>query len=226
MDGRPSPGPWRHRRVWLVPALRPAVFGGLDDPADRRAVLDWARAGRPFIGRGALPGDAPGGLPLGLALPPQPHKRRLSLTVAAAVVREVVPPPTLQEALGGLPPRLWRAAARLVARAGDLPVHVYGSAFWQQASGLPYLRDDSDLDLLARPTSAAAARAWLRLLADVQLETGVRLDGEVELPSGEAVAWRELATETATLLVKSDGGPCLRPRAAVWGAWDAEEEAC
>jgi len=80
MDGRPSPGPWRHRRVWLVPALRPAVFGGLDDPADRRAVLDWARAGRPFIGRGALPGDAPGGLPLGLALPPQPHKRRLSLT--------------------------------------------------------------------------------------------------------------------------------------------------
>jgi len=86
MDGRPSPGPWRHRRVWLVPALRPAVFGGLDDPADRRAVLDWARAGRPFIGRGALPGDAPGGLPLGLALPPQPHKRRLSLTVAAAAV--------------------------------------------------------------------------------------------------------------------------------------------
>ena len=60
----------------------------------------------------------------------------------------------------------------------------------------------------------------------MQLETGVRLDGEVELPGGDAVAWRELATETATLLAKSDGGPCLRPRAAVWGAWDAEEEAC
>lgn len=222
----PSPGPWRHRRVWLVPALRPQALAGLDDPADRHAVLDWAAAGRPFIGRGALPGDARAGLPLGLALPPEPRKRRLSFSVSVQSVARVAPPPTLHEALGSLPARLWRAAARVVARAGGTPVHVYGSAFWQQASGLAYLREDSDLDLLARPPSAAAALAWVQLLAEVQLETGVRLDGEIELPGGEAVAWRELAAETATLLVKSDGGPCLREREAVWAAWDPRAASC
>jgi phosphoribosyl-dephospho-CoA transferase len=112
-------------------------------------------------------------------------------------------------------------AARLAAGAGDIPVHVYGSAFWQQhASGRSYLREDSDLDLLARPDSAAAAQAWLRLLAEVQLGTGVRLDGEVELPDGAAVAWPELAAATPRLLVKTDAGPALRERASVWSAWE------
>ena len=214
-----SPAPWRHRRVWLAPDLAPSQIAGLDDPTEREAVLDWCRAGRPLVGRAVLPGDAPGLRPLGLALPPAPRKRRLAFAVPEAAVRKVAPPLTLQESLGSLPPRLQSAAARLAA-VGATPLHVYGSAFWQQAGGRPYLHEDSDLDLLARPDSAAAAREWLERLGEVERETGVRLDGEVELPDGAAVAWRELAAATATLLVKTDGGPALRDRGAVWSAWD------
>ena len=219
---------WRHRRVWLAPDLGAAGLAGLGDAADAQAVLDWAQAGRPFVGRATQPGDAPGRLPLGLALPPQPRKRRLSFSVAPAAVQRVAAPPALGDALAHLPPRLHEPAARLASRALalGLPVHVFGSAFWQQASRLVYLTEHSDLDLLVCPPSAAAVRGWLQALAEVQADSAARLDGEIELPSGEGVAWRELAAAPAQLLLKSDHGPALRDLAAVWAAWGTVSTPC
>lgn len=220
--------PWRHRRVWLAPDLGPADLAGLGDPTDAQAVVDWAQAGRPFIGRAAQPGDGAGRLPLGLALPPQPRKRRLSFSVAPAAVRLVSAPPALGDALAHLPARLREPAAQLESRAFalGLPVHVFGSAFWQQASGLVYLTEHSDLDLLACPPSAAVARAWLEALAEVQAGSAARLDGELQLPDGASVAWRELAAAPAQLLLKSDHGPALRELAAVWAAWGTVSTPC
>lgn len=223
-----SARPWRHRRVWLAPDLGAAELAGLGDPTDAQAVVDWAQAGRPFIGRAAQPGDGAGRLPLGLALPPQPRKRRLSFTVAPGTVRLVSAPPTLGDALAHLPPRLREPAALLESRAFalGLPVYVFGSAFWQQASRLVYLTEHSDLDLLACPLNAATARAWLQALAEVQADNAARLDGEIQLPSGEGVAWRELAAAPAQLLLKSDHGPALRDLAAVWAAWGTVTTPC
>lgn len=229
MEASPlSTGPWRHRRVWLAPDLDAPGLAGLGDAADAQAVIDWARAGRPFIGRATLPGDGAGRLPLGLALPPQPRKRRLSFTVAPGAARRVSAPPTLGDAQAHLPPRLREPAAQLESRAValGLPVYVFGSAFWQQASGLAYLTEQSDLDLLVCPASAAAARGWLQALAEVQADSAVRLDGEIQLPDGEGVAWRELAAAPARLLLKSDHGPALRELAAVWAAWGTVSAAC
>ena len=42
-----------------------------------------------------------------------------------------------------------------------------------------------------------------------------RLDGELILPGGGAVAWREFARRPDELLVKGAGGPALRPRPSV-----------
>ncbi|WP_428415308.1 malonate decarboxylase holo-[acyl-carrier-protein] synthase [Methylibium sp.] len=229
MEASPlSVRPWRHRRVWLAPDLGAAELAGLDDAADAQAVVDWAQAGRPFIGRATQPGDGPGRLPLGLALPPQPRKRRLSFTVAPAAVRLVSAPPTLGDALAHLPPRLREPAALLESRAFalGLPVYVFGSAFWQQASGLVYLTEHSDLDVLACPPSAAAARDWLHALTEVQADSAARLDGEIQLPDGAGVAWRELAAAPTQLLLKSDHGPALRELAAVWAAWGTVSAPC
>jgi phosphoribosyl-dephospho-CoA transferase len=213
--------PLRHRRVWLRPALGRADIAGCDDPAALDMLIDWTRQGRALVGRGALPQDTPGWIPLGLARREAGRRQRLALCVPASAVLRVEEPLSLAEVAPGLPPAMRGTALQLVRQASEIgvPLRVYGSAFWQHASGEPCLHDRSDLDLLAQPASADAARRWLAALAQTQAASTVRLDGEVELPSGEAVAWRELAGSTSQVLVKSDTGPRLAARALVWSAW-------
>jgi phosphoribosyl-dephospho-CoA transferase len=50
----------------------------------------------------------------------------------------------------------------------------------------------------------------LRLLVEWQAETTLQADGEVLLPDGAAVAWRELIRQQRRVLVKHAGGVALR----------------
>jgi len=218
----------RHRRVWLAPALSRADVAGCDEPAAIDGVIDWALKGRALVGRGALPHDPPDMLPLGLARIDAGRRLRVSFCVPTHAVSRIEEPLPLAEVAPGLPPAMRSTALRLAQRAGEIgmPLRVYGSAFWQHASGDAYLHDRSDLDLLAQPETAEDARRWLDALKQIETNSSVRIDGEIELPSGEAVAWRELAASGATLLVKSDAGPSLRPRESVWSAWALAAQPC
>ena len=84
----------------------------------------------------------------------------------------------------------------------DARVRVYGSLAWQHLTGLAYLTDSSDLDLL-----------WLRQDADttIKLLAGVsaiddgapmRIDGELVAADGTAVNWRELRSGAAEVIGK------------------------
>jgi triphosphoribosyl-dephospho-CoA synthase len=95
---------------------------------------------------------------------------------------------------------------------------VHGSLAWQHLSGVVHVRSSSDVDLLARPRDAAALAALLALLGEADGRGGPRLDGEVILPGGGGVAWRELRAGSARLLVKGDDGALLLPRADALGA--------
>ena len=90
---------WRHRRVWL----EPRGLGGLcahwsGAAADLQRLIEWADAGRPFVGRAAQRIDADV-VPLGLALQPAAEKRRVSFTIARGAVVKDEPPLPLSEAL-------------------------------------------------------------------------------------------------------------------------------
>jgi phosphoribosyl-dephospho-CoA transferase len=218
----------RHRRFWIAPTLEGKDVRGCSDPVALEALLDWIRSGRPLVGRAALPHEVADDVPLGLASNREDRRVRVSFRVPERAVTRVEPPLTLAEVAPGLPPKMRHAAEPLVENAAELgvPLHVYGSAFWQHVSGLPYLRADSDLDLLARPETAADARRWLGVLARLDASSATRLDGEVETPAGDGVAWRELAGAGDTILVKCDTGALLRPRASVWAAWEKASSPC
>ncbi|MBA3595964.1 MAG: malonate decarboxylase holo-[acyl-carrier-protein] synthase [Methylibium sp.] len=218
----------RHRRVWLTPALSRGDVAGCEEPAAIDRVIDWARKGRPVIGRGALPHDTPDLLPLGLAWIEAGRRLRLSFCVPMHAVERIEEPLPLAEVAPTLPPAMRSSAMRLVQFAVDIgmPLRVYGSVFWQHTSGEAYLHDHSDLDLLAQPETADDAKRWLDALELTEATSAVRIDGEVELPTGEAVAWRELAAASEKILVKSDAGPSLRPRASVWSAWAPVAQPC
>lgn len=191
--------------------------------AERAEVGDWCAAGRPLVIARGRPGDAAGELRLGLATP---DKRRIGLHVAVDAVAGRLAPLPLTEAVD-LAPAAWRPMlADLVRRTRDLGAvaAVYGSLAWQCRTGLRYVRPESDVDLLFAPSGRWQLDRLLNLLAAAGGGTP-RLDGEILLPDGAAVAWRELAGRPAHLLVKGPAEVALRDLASVLRLFDREDAA-
>jgi phosphoribosyl-dephospho-CoA transferase len=197
--------PGRHDFVFLRDACDGSPLRPL--PAGDRAALDaWLAHRRPLVVARPLDGDDAGALRLGLALP---GRRRVDVLVARDAIVGWRDPPRLEAALAAAP-TAWRLELRDLARRLDaigVPARVYGSLAWQHLAadpGLVYVTETSDVDLLVRPSSWRAADAALRVLAAAaEASVSPRVDGEVVLLDGSAVAWRELAMRREQVLVKT-----------------------
>ena len=173
-------------------------------------VTAWREQGRPFAVARQEPEDADDTLRLGLTLP---GRRHLSLHVALSAVERHLPPPTVQEVRASAP-AAWGPALDDVIALGsalDLTVGVFGSLAWQHRSGVPYVRPLSDVDLLFAPARwSDVERLLFGLEAVSRRHSVVRLDGEVLLPDGGAVSWRELALEPERIWVNGPRGASPR----------------
>jgi phosphoribosyl-dephospho-CoA transferase len=212
----PPDAPARHDWVRLGESWE----GHLRSPLsaeDRKEVEGWRQRGLPLVVARRQPADGKDDLRLGLALP---DKRRIGVHVAATSAVTHVGPPTLGAALASAPAG-WRPRLGAVVRLGDaldVPTCVFGSLAWQHLSGLRYLRPGSDVDLLFAPRGWGTVEELLTALGGLDgfgPADGPRLDGEILLPDGGAVAWRELAARPSKLLVKGPMDVTLRDRAAV-----------
>ncbi len=94
------------------------------------------------------------------------------------------------------------------------PPAVFGALLWQHVTGLAYLRPGSDIDLIWPMPDQGLLPELLDGLAALDAAGPARLDGEILLPGGEGVNWRELHGERGradgTVLVKSMNGAELR----------------
>ena len=175
-------------------------------------VGTWARDGRPVIVRRRFSGEGDH-LPAGLPLPPEAGKRRIGLSVpwSAATPRS---PVTLAAARPAAPPAWHPAIDAVLALAAEhgLVPRVFGGLLWQSLTGLAYLSATSDLDLI---WPAPATRRVLDGLAAIEAGAPMRLDGEVVLPDGTGVNWREArdAPPGGSVLVKGLDGVALLPAA-------------
>jgi phosphoribosyl-dephospho-CoA transferase len=96
---------------------------------------------------------------------------------------------------------------------------VFGALLWEHATGLPYLTAKSDLDLLWSISDERTAALLVERLLKIEAEGPVRLDGELELPDGAGVNWRELARNSdqhSQVLVKTMGGVEVRNKAGLF----------
>lgn len=206
----------RHDLLDVDPRAWAAVVAGRADLAGVPHVAGWVEAGHPVILRRPHPGEE-GLVPVGLPLPPRDGKRRIGLALPPEAVRPRAPV-LLTEAHGACPPP-WAATIEallaLGARHGLVP-RPFGSLLWQSLTGLTYLSERSDLDLLW-PVPGAVPQALLRGLAEIDEQAPMRLDGEILLPDGGGVNWRELlaAAPADTVLVKSRDRLTLRTAAAL-----------
>jgi phosphoribosyl-dephospho-CoA transferase len=198
----------RHALVWPTAAAWRRLRSEGCDEAACAAFVRWEAAAWPLVvrrtdGACAAPADA---TPCGLALPPAPDRRKLAVVLRQGEVARHAPPLALACVADALPDR-WRACARELVRgasAAEIRLRVFGSAAWQALTGLAYLHEASDLDLLVAPRGRDDIGRAIALFERAGRAYGRRIDGEIVFPEGGAVAWREwpAATRSARVLVK------------------------
>jgi phosphoribosyl-dephospho-CoA transferase len=219
----PPDAPARHDWVHLGEGWEGHLCAPLS-AENSQEVESWRRRGLPLVVARRQPADSENDLRIGLALS---DKRRIGVHVAASSAVAHAGPPTLAAALASAPAG-WRPLLGAVVRLGkalEVPICVFGSLAWQHLSGLRYLRPGSDVDLLFAPRGWGAVEELLTALGSLDgfdSADGPRLDGEILLPDGGAVAWRELAARPSKLLVKGPRDVTLRDRAAVAALFSEE----
>ena len=82
---------------------------------------------------------------------------------------------------------------------------VYGACALQLVTGLSYLHDRSDLDLIIRGEPIDGLRRINGMLAALESELGLAIDVEVLLGGGGAVKLKEFCSRQKTVLAKSIG---------------------
>jgi phosphoribosyl-dephospho-CoA transferase len=161
--------------------------------ASRPYVPEWAGRGWPVIVRRYLPEDAAGLIPVAIPLPPQAGKPGATLQLQPEEIHAPLPPVALSACLDAAPVAWRETLHSLLAsseRCGCAPA-VFGSLLWQMLTGLTYLHERSDLDLLWRVTRHEQAEELVRSIARCARKCPMRIDGELVLPDGAGVHWRE-----------------------------------
>ena len=171
---------------------------------DRLAALDaWIAAGRAVVARRRESASTTA-CDLAVALPLSDDRLRIGFTVDPRVVVRIAAPCTLAETIVHAPAH-WREPLGVLneraARIG-IVLHVHGSLAWQAISGEACVRPGSDVDLLWTAASLDEVDRVLALLRDWEAGRALRADGELLLPNGDAIAWRELTRPGDRVLVK------------------------
>ena len=198
----PVEAPDRHDLVEADQAAWDALLAGRRDLDGVPHLPGWTRAGRPLIVRRRVPGEGADLVSLGLPLPPADGKRRIGLALPPEVLRPVTPPSLADAAPDA--PEAWQAtigALLALARDHHVTPRPFGALLWQAVTGLTYLSASSDLDLL---WTGPVSPSLLDGLARIEATAPMRLDGEILLPDGGGVHWRELreAPPGGSILVK------------------------
>ncbi|MCK1415459.1 malonate decarboxylase holo-[acyl-carrier-protein] synthase [Bradyrhizobium sp. CW4] len=202
----------RHSMVKVTAAGWTAVMKRYPELASEPIVAGWAHVGRPLVVRRPACSDTAGLVPLGLPLPPSHGKRRIAVSLAAADIVAFAQPPLLADAVAAAPPAWRETIEKLVQLLPE--TRAYGSLAWQHLTGLPYLSEGSDLDLLWPLSSADKTGILLSDIARIAKQSPMQLDGEITGPAG-GVQWRELTgTDEDEVLVKSPAGVTTTTRAA------------
>jgi phosphoribosyl-dephospho-CoA transferase len=209
----------RHDLIFVCPRAWHSLLRKHGDLASDLLVAGWVDSGWPLIGRRSMCSEAQG-VALGLPLPPFAGKRRLAFLMQPAEIVSITPPPTLT-AGRRVAPGAWQntldALDELASRHA-IEARVFGSLAWRALTGLDYLTDNSDLDLLLNVRRETNLRRLAADVAAIETLAPMRLDGEFVRDDGAAVNWREIQADANELLVKTVGGVELREASLFWGS--------
>lgn len=178
------------------------------------ALRSWLAETPIAIVRSFRDGEDREAVPVGSALPAARDRARIGYSVAAGAIAEVIGRCPLSETLQ-VAPETWREKLQCLVdgmtAAGLVPL-TYGSLAWQFVTGLPYIRETSDIDVAVKLSNRADLKAALSVLRAADEMRGPRIDGELIWDDEAAVNWRECDGVGAELLVKGPDGAALCAR--------------
>ena len=203
----------RHDLVFVSPQGWRALFATRSDLAMDPLVARWPGKGWPTIRRRAMPGET-SGVALGLPLPPSAGKKRIAFLLSPGDIISIVRPPSLKAACGSAPRAWWPTLDRLckLAIRHSAEARVFGSLAWRSLTGLNYITNHSDLDLLLECRRDTDLERLAAEIAAVEADGPIRIDGELMRGDGAAVNWREFHAGAGEVLVKSVNGVGLLHR--------------
>jgi phosphoribosyl-dephospho-CoA transferase len=91
-----------------------------------------------------------------------------------------------------------------------MQARIFGSLAWCMLTGLDYLTDGSDLDLLLPVSRGTDLVRLTAELAAIEAVAPMRLDGELVRDDGAGVNWRELHAGVGEVLLKTSSGVTLQ----------------
>lgn len=185
-------------------------------------IREWLACGHPVIVR--RPCLMEEGLHCGIPLPPGGGWNRLAFTLNPAGIAGRLALPRLEECLELLP----ETRRKQLSELAELRPEVFGSLAWQSLTGLTYLHEKSDVDLLFRVRSRKELRSLCSTLAERNLPEFC--DIEIMLRNGCAFSFREWRKETPDVLLKGNHDISLCGKAILSAlradaeliAWEAE----
>ena len=196
----------RHRFVWIADPgdLFDRVAG--ETPQDDVAILrNWLGKGHPLIVRRPCVSEDRNTLSVGLALPPDPVKRRLAFLLPISYIGKVVEPPPWTDCAAATSPKIATIVKSILSatEASELPLQTFGSYAWQYHTGLSYVTSNSDIDLLVPMKRRENWRRFRRSMTESQ-KTHHRVDLEIVLNGDASFNWREFGAPGTRLLFKGN----------------------
>jgi phosphoribosyl-dephospho-CoA transferase len=213
----------RHDLLRIDAAHWPQLAASQSEGTHAFWLREWASRDWPVIVRRDDGECAADRVAVGIPLPPWCGKLRIALHVPLESVAAPLGPVLLADC-GHAAPRQWgpilEQLEALGVATGTAP-GVCGSLLWQHLTGLEYLHDASDIDVLWRVMSLAQARAISVALPGIERRAGIRVDGEILSARGWGFHWRELVTQAPELLVKTRSSARFHSQADVFEHLDA-----
>ena len=163
-------------------------------PADD-VLRTWLAQGHPLMVRSPCLSTDGAKVCVGLSLPPNPQKRRLAFELPRALVREVAPPPLCLPSTELL---------QQIQTAAEAELRTFGSHAWQRLTGLPYVTETSDIDLLIFLNSRQSWENTRHHLEQISWSSSPRIDLEIVLAGDASFSWREFSTSPQRLLFKGN----------------------
>ena len=220
----------RHTLVTLDAKLRKSLpdlaVGGLLPPFREAAEAERVRACLAAVN---LPGivcrptlkNRGRRIQLGLSFPFRNRdgvRVKSAILVPSSAIASAADPFAVAGDCGGLNGAVGAVVRALLAcgRGLGVAVGLLGSAALEAATGLAYVTETSDVDVLVRGGFEDLKR-FSDAAAGIARDSGVAVDVEVELGNGAGVKLAELVSTSQSLLAKSLGAVRLIDRAEVLG---------
>jgi phosphoribosyl-dephospho-CoA transferase len=195
----------RHSFAWITDSGSSWQFVQGETPQNDVVCLrNWVGRGRPVIIRRPCMSEDEKSVYVGLSLPPDQVKRRLAFRLPFSLLANVVEPPLwteCAEAFSGSSE--WASPILSVVKAAKLPLQTFGSYAWQHYTGLSYVTQHSDLDLIVPINRRKNWRRFRQLMSEAQ-KTDHRVDLEITLNGDASFNWREFETPGTRLLFKGN----------------------